>query len=135
MVGGLGCALLTSVLYCSTILILEGLNVLQRRSGRTHVSDYFDFSLYIDADEAAIREWFLARFRRLRDTAFRDPASYFRKYAELPEADALAVAENIWATINGVNLRKNIAPTRDHADLVLEKGQDHAVQRVHLRLG
>lgn len=117
------------------ILILEGLNVLQRRSGRNHVSDYFDFSLYIDADEAVIREWFLARFRRLRDTAFRDPASYFRKYAEMPEPDALAVAETIWATINGVNLRKNIAPTREHADLVLEKGHDHIVQRVHLRLG
>lgn len=117
------------------IVILEGLNVLQRRSGRTHVSDYFDLSLYIDADEAVIREWFLARFRRLRETAFRDPASYFRRYAEMPEEEAMAVAENIWTTINGVNLRRNIAPTREHADLVLEKGPDHVVQRVHLRLG
>ncbi len=117
------------------ILILEGLNVLQRRRGRTHVSDYFDFSLYIDAEEATIREWFLARFLRLRDTAFRDPASYFRKYAEMPESEAIAVAESIWTTINGVNLRKNIAPTREHADLVLEKGPDHVVHLVRLRVG
>lgn len=117
------------------ILILEGLNVLQRRRGRTHVSDYFDFSLYIDAEEATIREWFLARFLRLRETAFRDPASYFRRYAEMPEAEAIAVAESIWTTINGVNLRKNIAPTREHADLVLEKGPDHVVHQVRLRVG
>lgn len=120
------------------ILIVEGLNVLQRGDDggihRVYVSDYFDFSLYVDADEADIRQWFVQRFRRLRDTAFRDPASYFRKYAEMPEAEALAVADTIWSTINGVNLRDNIAPTRERADLVLEKRADHTVQGVQLRL-
>ena len=121
------------------ILILEGLNVLQRASEtggrqRAYVSDYFDFALYIDADEAHVREWFLARFRKLRETAFRDPASYFRRYAELPEAEALAMANGVWDTINGVNLRENIAPTKERADLILEKAADHTFQRVRLRL-
>lgn len=121
------------------ILILEGLNVLQRASEmggkhRAYVSDYFDFALYVDADEAHIRQWFLERFRRLRETAFRDPSSYFRAYAEMPEAEAVAIADHIWDTINGVNLRENIAPTRERADLILEKAADHTFQRVHLRL-
>jgi type I pantothenate kinase len=122
------------------ILILEGLNVLQRGAHATgrkgvYVSDYFDFSIYIDAEEAAIREWFFERFRRLRETAFRDPTSYFHRYASMPEADAMQLAHTVWDTINGVNLRQNIAPTREHADLILEKAADHTVQRVRLRAG
>lgn len=122
------------------ILILEGLNVLQRGAHATgrkgvYISDYFDFSIYVDADEAAIREWFFQRFRRLRETAFRDPHSYFHKYASMPEASAMQLAHTVWDTINGVNLRQNIAPTRERADLILEKAADHTVQRVRLRVG
>jgi type I pantothenate kinase len=121
------------------ILILEGLNVLQRASEmggthRTYVSDYFDFRIYVDADEASIRRWFLQRFARLRDTAFRDPASYFKYYADMPESQALARADAIWDSINGVNLRDNIAPTSERADVILEKAADHTFHRVRLRL-
>lgn len=122
------------------ILILEGLNVLQRPDvltpeamPRTFVSDYFDFSIYVDADEALIRQWFLSRFQRLRETAFRDRASYFHRYASLSDEEAIRFATGIWEAINGVNLRENIAPTRDRADLILEKSTDHAVQSVRLR--
>lgn len=118
------------------ILILEGLNVLQRtdHASRVYVSDYFDFSLYVDADEPHIRQWFLQRFNKLRDTVFRDPASYFRHYAGLTDAEATARANNIWESINNVNLHDNIAPTRERADLILEKSADHTFQRIHLRL-
>jgi type I pantothenate kinase len=98
------------------------------------VSDYFDFSIYVDADEDHIRRWFVQRFSRLRQTAFRDPASYFRRYADMPEDEALARADIIWDSINGVNLRDNIAPTRERADVILEKSADHTFHRVHLRL-
>ena len=83
--------------------------------------------------EPHIREWFLQRFRRLRETAFRDPKSYFWKYAQLSEEDAQAFAGKVWEEINGVNLRENILPTRERAPLILEKGPDHAVGRVKLR--
>lgn len=119
------------------ILILEGLNVLQRTDHaghRVYVSDYFDFSLYVDADEPFIRGWFLQRFNKLRDTVFRDPASYFRHYAGLTDAEATARANTIWDAINGVNLHDNIAPTRERADLILEKSADHSIQRIRLRL-
>jgi type I pantothenate kinase len=120
------------------ILILEGLNVLQRTDHagihRVYVSDYFDFSLYVDADEPHIRQWFLQRFNKLRDTVFRDPASYFRHYAGLTDTEATARANTIWDSINGVNLHDNIAPTRERADLILEKSADHTFQRIHLRL-
>lgn len=120
------------------VLILEGLNVLQTGAGRpgeprVFVSDFFDFSLYVDADEAHVRQWYLERFRTLRETAFRDEASYFRRYAELSEPDAVAFAERVWRDINGPNLRDNILPTRSRADCVLRKGPDHHVERVHLR--
>ena len=121
------------------ILILEGLNVLagdQRRpddTTRPFVSDYFDFSIYVDAEESLIREWFLQRFERLRETAFRDPQSYFRKYSELSGAEAQAFASRIWTEINGANLRDNILPTRERAQLSLEKGPAHRVERVRLR--
>jgi type I pantothenate kinase len=121
------------------ILIVEGLNVLQTsrppRDGRAvpFVSDFFDFSIYLDADEAVIRRWYIERFRRLRDTAFRDPASYFHRYAAIPEKDAVAIAEGLWARINLVNLRENILPTRPRADLILRKGASHEVEEVALR--
>ncbi len=116
------------------ILIVEGVNVLAAgMPGRPFVSDFFDFSIYVDADEALVRTWFLERFERLRATAFRDPASYFHRYTAMSDAEARAFAETIWTTINAVNLRENIAPTRDRATLVLEKGADHRIASVALR--
>jgi type I pantothenate kinase len=120
------------------ILILEGLNVLQTGRGRpgepqVFVSDFFDFSLYVDAPEPLIRQWYLERFETLRRTAFRDRASYFRRYAEMTADAALDFADAIWRDINGRNLVENILPTRSRADLVLRKGADHEVERVHLR--
>jgi len=121
------------------IVLVEGLNVLQtpdgalRRSIRTFVSDYFDFSIYVDAAEDDIEEWYVARFLTLRDTAFRDPRSYFRRYADLSTEEAVATAKRIWAEINEINLRENIGPTRDRAWLVLHKARDHAVTEVRLR--
>ena len=121
------------------ILIVEGLNVLQTsrlpRDGRAvpFVSDFFDFSVYIDADETVIRRWYVERFQRLRKTAFRDPASYFHRYASVDDAEAEAIAEGLWNRINLVNLRENILPTRPRADLILVKGENHAVDRVALR--
>ena len=118
------------------IVILEGLNVLQTgraEAGRVFVSDYFDFSIYVDAAEHDLRHWYVERFLRLRETAFRDPESYFHRYASLSRDEAVATATRIWEEINAVNLRTNILPTRDRARLVLEKGADHAVQRLRLR--
>ena len=121
------------------ILIVEGLNVLQTsrlpRDGRAvpFVSDFFDFSVYIDADEAAIRRWYIERFLRLRETAFRDPASYFHRYATIGEAEAVAIAEGLWTRINLVNLRENILPTRPRARLILRKTENHRVDQVALR--
>jgi type I pantothenate kinase len=121
------------------ILILEGLNVLQAgrppKDGRAipFVSDFFDFSVYLDADEMLLREWYIGRFMRLRETAFRDPKSFFRKYAEVSEEDALAAANWLWSRINLVNLRDNILPTRQRADLILRKAADHRVEEVALR--
>jgi type I pantothenate kinase len=121
------------------IMILEGLNVLQTGVGRAEnyapvfVSDYFDFSIYVDADEGNIREWYVERFGALRRTAFRDPASYFRRYAGLTNEEARERALSIWNEINGVNLRENILPTRTRASLILEKGLDHSVRSVKLR--
>jgi type I pantothenate kinase len=116
------------------ILILEGLNVLQSGAGRPlFVSDFFDFSIYVDALEADLRHWYVARFLRLRETAFRDPSSYFRSFARLPRAAAVETAERIWEEINLRNLIENIEPTRERATLILEKARDHGVQRVHLR--
>jgi type I pantothenate kinase len=120
------------------ILIVEGLTMLQRNDGpgdpaRAFISDFFDFSIYVDAAEADLEAWYVARFLRLRETAFRDPASYFRRYAELSVDDAVAVARRLWAEINAVNLRANIAPTRERARLILEKGASHAIECVRLR--
>jgi type I pantothenate kinase len=121
------------------IVVIEGLNVLQparaREDGRTGlaVSDFFDFSVYVDAAKADIRRWYTERFLRLRETAFREPTSYFRRYAELTEDDAVVEAGRIWDTINGPNLARNIAPTRARANLVLRKAGDHSVRWVRLR--
>ncbi|RYE88167.1 MAG: type I pantothenate kinase [Myxococcales bacterium] len=121
------------------IVIIEGLNVLQarrqpnKRSPQTSISDFFDFSIYVDADERHIRTWYVERFLTLRETAFRDPQAYFHRYAALSTEEAVTTARRIWREINGVNLRENIAPTRTRADLILEKGVDHAMQRVRLR--
>jgi type I pantothenate kinase len=121
------------------IVVVEGLNVLQparaRGDGRMGlaVSDFFDFSVYVDAATADIRRWYTERFLRLRETAFRDPTSYFRRYADLTEDEAVAEAGRIWDTINGPNLSRNIAPTRARANLVLRKAGDHSVSWVRLR--
>jgi type I pantothenate kinase len=121
------------------IMIIEGLNVLQTgarsadHDSPVFVSDYFDFSIYVDADEEHIKLWYVERFLTLRRTAFRNPASYFHRYAELSDEEARETALNIWDEINGVNLRENILQTRTRAHLILEKGPDHLVQHVKLR--
>jgi type I pantothenate kinase len=119
------------------ILIVEGLNVLQTGTdpeGReVFVSDFFDFSIYVDAEEDDIRRWYVERFRALRSTAFTDPRSYFHRYAQLDDDEADRTARLVWDTINGPNLRENIAPTRSRADLILRKGADHLVEHVRLR--
>jgi type I pantothenate kinase len=117
------------------VVIVEGLNVLQ--TGSTHamfVSDFFDFSIYVDANESDIEQWYIERFMKLRATVFQDPSSYFHRYATLSGAEAESAAKRIWETINLVNLRENVSPTRERAHLVLEKGRDHAVRRVRLRM-
>jgi type I pantothenate kinase len=121
------------------ILIVEGLNVLQAgrlpRDGKAipYVSDFFDFSVYIDADEPVLRKWYVERFLALRDTAFHDPRSYFGRYANLSDAEATDVALQIWKQINLVNLHENILPTRPRATLILKKAADHVVESVALR--
>ncbi|MGV2979510.1 type I pantothenate kinase [Camelimonas sp. ID_303_24] len=121
------------------ILIVEGLNVLQPArlpkdgSDIPFVSDFFDFSIYLDADEDLLHEWYVTRFMRLRETAFRDPQSYFRKYASVTEGEALQMAERLWSRINLTNLRENVLPTRRRADLVLRKGGSHLIEEVSLR--
>lgn len=121
------------------ILIVEGLNVLQTSrppkdgKGIPFVSDFFDFKVYIDADETILERWYVERFMRLRETAFRDPKAYFHRYSSLTGAEADATARAIWRSINLVNLRENILPTRQRADLILRKGGDHEVEAVALR--
>ena len=115
------------------ILILEGLNVLQSSGGGLHVSDFFDFAMYVDAAEADIEDWYVQRFLALRETAFQDPASFFRHFAALSVDESVSMARSIWASINGLNLKENILPTRERATLILEKAADHSVQRVRLR--
>lgn len=121
------------------ILIVEGLNVLQTRElpkdGRAvpFVSDFFDFSVYIDADEQLLEDWYVERFMRLRETAFRDPSSYFHRYSRIDDAEALETALRIWREINLLNLRENILPTRPRADLILTKDRSHRIAKVALR--
>ena len=114
------------------IVIVEGLNVLQAGSG-VFVSDFFDFSIYVDAQESDIELWYIERFLMLRETVFRDPSSYFHRYAGLSVEEARETARQIWRSINLVNLRENVLPTRERAHLILEKGRDHAIRKVKLR--
>lgn len=121
------------------ILILEGVNVLQTgrlpRDGKAvpFVSDFFDFSVYIDAEEPVLRKWYVDRFLALRDTAFHDPQSYFHRYALLSDAEAIATATAIWDRTNLANLEDNILPTRPRATLILKKGKEHVIETVSLR--
>jgi type I pantothenate kinase len=127
------------ILRQADIVIIEGLNVLQTSDGRgqtpprTFVSDFFDFSIFIDADEQNIRQWYIDRFMTFRNTVFRDPEAYFHRYASLTDEEARETALRIWESINAVNLRKNILPTRERAHLILEKAEDHSVRSVLLR--
>jgi type I pantothenate kinase len=121
------------------ILIVEGLNVLQAgrlpKDGEAipFVSDFFDFSVYLDADEEVLKSWYVSRFLTLRGTAFSDPKSYFHRYSQLTDAEATETATAIWTRINLVNLNENILPTRQRADLILKKGESHGVDEVALR--
>jgi type I pantothenate kinase len=121
------------------ILIVEGLNVLQTgrppKDGKAvpFVSDFFDFSVYLDAEEDTLRRWYVERFLALRLTAFRDPLSYFHRYSKLSDKEAVDTATGIWERINLVNLHENILPTRLRADLILKKAESHSVDEVSLR--
>lgn len=116
------------------ILIVEGINVLQvHKQAPLFVSDFFDLSLYVDADEKDIERWYVERFLMLRDTAFRNPQSYFHRFAELTEQEAVQTARDIWREINAVNLHENILPTRGRAGMILEKGPNHGIERVLIR--
>ncbi len=121
------------------ILIFEGINVLQSRelpkAGMSvpFVSDFFDFSVYIDADERDIERWYVERFMRLRNTAFTNPKSFFHRYSALSEDAGYAIAQGLWDNINLINLHQNILPTRPRADLVLRKGSNHMIEHVALR--
>ena len=121
------------------ILILEGLNVLQSGMDYPHdphhvfVSDFVDFSIYVDADEGLLKQWYVERFLRFRNSAFSDPQSYFHHYASLSEQEAAGVASHIWEEINYPNLKSNILPTRERASLILTKGCAHAIEQVKLR--
>ncbi len=117
------------------VLIVEGLNVLQQsgESQQTVVSDFFDFSIYVDAEESDIERWYIERFLDFRKTVFADERSYFHRYASLSTDEALATAKGIWATINGPNLADNLLPTRERAHLVLKKGPDHEVSGIRMR--
>src|SRR5699024_10962687 len=128
-----------TVVHRPDVLIVEGLNVLQpARTTATGgsslaVSDFFDFSIYVDARTADVKQWYVDRFLRLRQTAFAHPESYFHRYADLSDAAAITEAEEIWQDINELNLVENILPTRGRASLVLTKDSDHSVRRVRLR--
>ncbi|MBU9813417.1 type I pantothenate kinase [Rahnella sp. C60] len=121
------------------ILILEGLNVLQSGMDYPHdphhvfVSDFVDFSIYVDAPEELLQSWYINRFLKFRQGAFSDPDSYFHHYAKLPEEEAVNIATQLWNEINGLNLKENILPTRERASLILTKSANHAVESVRLR--
>src|SRR5258708_36058550 len=129
----------TAVIDRPDVLIVEGLNVLQParmpKGGEAipFVSDFFNFSIYMDAEIPLIEDWYVTRFMRLRQTAFRDPAAYFHRYAHLSPDEARAKALEIWRTINEKNLYENILPTRQRARLILRKGPNHRIESVALR--
>ena len=121
------------------VLIIEGLNVLQSGMNYPHaphrvfVSDFVDFSIYVDASEDLLHDWYVERFLKFRQGAFSNPDSYFHNYAQLPEQDATNIAHQIWQEINGLNLKENILPTRERASLILTKGKHHTIKEVRLR--
>lgn len=116
------------------IVILEGLNVLQSGTATpVFISDFVDFSIYVDAEPHHLESWFLTRFSKLRETAFLDPESFFHRFASVPDEEAMAMARDVWARINLVNLHENILPTRDRARLILVKAADHTTERILLR--
>lgn len=121
------------------ILIIEGLNVLQSGMDypdsphRVFVSDFLDFSIYVDADEDLLEDWYIDRFLKFRDGAFTDPDAFFHHYTKITDEAAIAEAKAIWRSINGKNLSENILPTRERASLILTKGSNHAIQKVYLR--
>ncbi len=121
------------------ILIVEGLNILQPgelpKTGKPilFASDFLDFSVYIHAEEAHLRKWFVERFKRLRETAFRDPESFFHQFSKMDEKKAVALAVDVWINVNKLNLEQNILPTRGRADLVLTKAEDHSIEMVQLK--
>lgn len=118
------------------ILILEGLNVLQtgnNKTNQTFVSDFVDFSIYVDAEEKLLKEWYIKRFLKFRESAFNDPNSYFKHYANLSKEESITTASKIWDKINGLNLNQNILPTRERANLILKKGHNHQVELIKLR--
>ncbi len=122
------------------IILFEGLNVLQSHAGRINdnfhdlmVSDFFDFSIFVDAEEEIIKQWFIQRFLKLKDTAFRNRESYFNKYATIDEEEAIRIGLDIWERINGVNLKMNIERTKYHAQLILRKMENHEVNFVQIR--
>ncbi|MET3897675.1 type I pantothenate kinase [Devosia sp. UYZn731] len=121
------------------ILIVEGLNILQPgelpKTGKPilFASDFIDFSIYIDADDEDLEAWFMERFFQLRETAFRDPTSFFRRFAEMSKDEAGAFGKMVWETINLPNLQQNVVPTRGRADLILKKGKSHSIEDVKLR--
>jgi type I pantothenate kinase len=121
------------------ILILEGLNLLQltllggMRTPKIFASDMIDFSIYVDAEESNIRQWYLERFLLLKQTAFRNPRSFFHRFADVSDEEARAFATDVWERINLVNLVSNVAPTRERAQVVMQKGVNHRVQEVWLR--
>ncbi|WP_237458421.1 type I pantothenate kinase [Pontibacillus yanchengensis] len=126
------------VFHDPDIVIVEGVNVLQtpkrkKKTPQTFVSDFFDFSIYIDANEDALEKWYVNRFMKLRDTAFQDERSYFHKYADLTNDEASDTAKDIWGRINLKNLYENILPTKSRADLILHKDGDHLIDEIHLR--
>jgi type I pantothenate kinase len=121
------------------ILILEGLNVLQSGMDYPHdphhvfVSDFVDFSIYVDAPEEQLKNWYINRFLKFREGAFTDPDSYFHNYAKLSEDEAVNIATSLWNEINLLNLKENILPTRERASLILTKSANHSVEQVRLR--
>ncbi|MCM3716233.1 type I pantothenate kinase [Halalkalibacter oceani] len=120
------------------VVIVEGINVLQvnkkdRRMPQVFVSDFFDFSIYVDAEEGDILSWYIERFKLLRNTAFQNPESFFHRYRHLSDREAVEFATDVWHTINGINLEKNIRPTRHRADLILKKEAGHRVSEIRLK--
>jgi type I pantothenate kinase len=129
-----------TVVHQPDILVVEGINTLQlprpvpgAKASMLAISDFFDFSVYVDAAEDDIKRWYVSRFQSLRATAFQDPDSFFRKFADLDEVAAVAKAHEVWDTTNGPNLREYIAPTKVRATAILRKGPDHSIERLRIR--